>query len=92
MRVLVRQIWRFFFFAALAPSLPSAVRVRLGKCAMVRFFFAAFAAFSMFLRAARRCLEDAILVTSVLIGRKQPVASAPVPVRWQSFASRAFGH
>ncbi len=29
---------------------------------MVRFFFAALAAFLMFLRAARRCFDDAILV------------------------------
>jgi hypothetical protein len=31
----------------------------------VRFFFAAFAAFLMFLRAARRCFDDAIFVTSI---------------------------
>jgi hypothetical protein len=37
----------------------------LGKCATVRFFFAAFAAFLMFLRAARRCFDDAIFVTSI---------------------------
>jgi Protein of unknown function (DUF3309) len=39
----------------------------LGKCATVRFFFAAFAAFLMFLRAARRCFDDAIFVTSISI-------------------------
>jgi hypothetical protein len=44
------------FFAAFAPSLPRAVRVFFGKCAIVRFRFAAAAAFFMFLRVAARCL------------------------------------
>jgi hypothetical protein len=39
--------------------------VLLGKCAIVRFFLAAFAAFSMFLRAARLCLAVAIDSVSV---------------------------
>jgi hypothetical protein len=37
----------------------------LGKCATVRFLFAAFAAFLMFLRAALRCFDNAIFVTSI---------------------------
>jgi hypothetical protein len=41
---------------------------------IVRFLLAAFTASLIFLRVARRCLEDAILVTSTLIGRKQVVA------------------
>ena len=43
------------FFAAFAPCLPSAVRVALGKCATVRFFFATAAAFLMFFLAAAFC-------------------------------------
>ena len=45
---------RFFRFATFAACLPSAVRVRLGKCAIVRWRFAAAAAFLMFRRAAAR--------------------------------------
>jgi hypothetical protein len=45
-----------FFFAALAPSFPRAVRVALGGCATVLFFFAAAAAFLMFFLAAARFL------------------------------------
>ena len=44
-----------FFCAALAPSLPSAVRVFFGKCATVLFRRAALAAFLMFRFAAIRC-------------------------------------
>ena len=44
-----------FLRAALAPSLPSAVRVRFGRCAIVLFRRAALTAFSMFRFAARRC-------------------------------------
>jgi hypothetical protein len=48
------RAWRFFF-AAFAPSLPSAVRVALDRCATVRFFFATAAAFLMFFLAAAFC-------------------------------------
>jgi hypothetical protein len=41
--------------------LPNAVRVFFGKCAMVRFRFAARAAFLIFRRAARFCLAEDIL-------------------------------
>jgi len=58
----IRRVQRFFF-AALAPFLPKAVRVRFGKWAIVRFFRAARAAFLMFLRAAIR-LGDAITSVS----------------------------
>lgn len=47
-------------FAAWAPFLPSAVRTDLGRCAMVRFFLAALAAFFMFLCAAVLCLDGII--------------------------------
>ena len=47
--------------AALAPSLPRAVRTRLGKCLTVRFRLAAAAAFFMLRRAAARCLEELII-------------------------------
>ena len=50
-----------FFRAALAPSLPRAVRVFLGRCAMVLFRRAARAAFLMFRFAAVRCF---LVVTS----------------------------
>jgi hypothetical protein len=50
-----------FRFAALAASFPSAVRVFFGRCAIVRFRRAAFAAFLTFLRAAERCFGEAIL-------------------------------
>jgi hypothetical protein len=49
-----------FRFAAFAPSLPRAVRVFLGRCATVCFFFAAAAAFLMFFRAAARCFSLAM--------------------------------
>jgi hypothetical protein len=51
----------FFLFAALAPSLPSAVRVFFGRFATVRFFLAALAAFLMFFLAALRCLAVAMV-------------------------------
>ena len=44
-----------FFFAAFAPSLPSAVRVALDRCATVLFFFATATAFLMFFLAAAFC-------------------------------------
>lgn len=43
-----------------AACLESAIRVRFGRCAMVRFRFAAPIAFRMFRRAAARCFSDAI--------------------------------
>jgi hypothetical protein len=43
-----------------APSFPSAVLVRFGKWATVRFRLAAPAAFLMFRRAADRCFDVAI--------------------------------
>jgi hypothetical protein len=46
---------RLFRFAALAASLPKATRVRFGRCAIVRFRFAAVAAFLTFRRAAAFC-------------------------------------
>jgi hypothetical protein len=46
---------RLFRFAALAASLPKATRVRFGRCAIVRFRFAAAAAFLTFRRAAAFC-------------------------------------
>jgi hypothetical protein len=51
-----------FFFAALAPSFPRAVRVALGRCATVLFLLAAAAAFLMFFLAAARC---AVLIIRV---------------------------
>src|SRR6266496_1656311 len=50
-----------FFRAALAPFLPRAVRVFLGRCAIVLFRRAAFAAFLMFRFAAARCFLVVIL-------------------------------
>jgi len=44
-----------FFRVAFAPSLPRAVRVFLGRCAIVRFRRADLAAFLMFRFAAARC-------------------------------------
>jgi hypothetical protein len=54
------ESYRFFFFAAWAPFFPSAVLVRLGRWATVRFFFAALAAFLILRRAALFCLLDVI--------------------------------
>jgi hypothetical protein len=45
----------------LAPSFPKAVRVFAGKWEMVRFLFAAAAAPAIFLRAAARCLREAMI-------------------------------
>jgi hypothetical protein len=49
-----------FRLAAFAPSLASAVLVRFGRFATVRFRFAAVAAFLMLRRAAARCFDDAM--------------------------------
>src|SRR5438270_8931832 len=51
---------RRFCRATLAACLPSAVRVRLGRCAMVLFLLAAAAAFLMLRRAAEICFDDAM--------------------------------
>src|SRR5207302_4587590 len=53
----------FFRRAAFAPSLPSAVRVFAGRCATVRFRFAAAAAFFTLRRAAVRCFLLTIKAT-----------------------------
>lgn len=58
-----RSLWIHlvrFRAAALAPSLPSAVRVRLGSLLTVFFFVADAAAFLMFFLAAARCLAVVI--------------------------------
>ena len=52
---------RRFRFAAFAPSFPKAVRVFVGKREIVRFLFAAAAALPIFLRAATRCLREAMI-------------------------------
>ena len=52
-----------FFRAPLAPSLPRAVRVVFGKCAIVLFRCAALAAFLMFRFAAARCFLVAIYLS-----------------------------
>ena len=54
-----------FFLATVEACLPSAVRTDFGKCAIVRFRFAADAAFLMFFFAALLCLVDAICSSSV---------------------------
>jgi hypothetical protein len=46
------------FFATDEAALPSAVRTDFGKCAIVRFLFAADAAFLMFFLAALVCLVE----------------------------------
>jgi hypothetical protein len=51
---------RRLLLATLAACLPKAVRVFFGRLAIVRFFFAAWAAFLMFFRAAVRCLAVTI--------------------------------
>jgi hypothetical protein len=61
-----------FRLAAFAPSLASAVLVRFGRFATVRFRLAAVAAFLMLRRAAARCFDDAmrpyILQGSITLG------------------------
>src|SRR5262245_60910502 len=56
----IRQVVARFRLAAFAPSLPSAVRVFFGRCAIVRFFLAAREAFLMFFRASVFCFVLAI--------------------------------
>jgi hypothetical protein len=56
-----------FRFAACAPFFPSAVRVFLDRCEIVFFFFAAVAAFLMFLRAAAFCF--AVAMCGIVIGQ-----------------------
>jgi hypothetical protein len=58
---------RRFLFAALGPSLPSAVLVFFGRCATVRFRLAALAALLMLRRAAERCLAVAMPYSSVSV-------------------------
>ena len=55
-----------FRFATFAPCLPSAVRVRFGRCAIVRFFLAVLAALRMFLRAALRCFSFGIVLSFLM--------------------------
>jgi len=55
-----------FFFATDEPCLPRAVRKDFGKCAIVRFLFAADAAFLMFLFAAFLCFVEAIFGTPMI--------------------------
>ena len=50
----VRLLHRYRFFRVAAPFFASAVRVRFGRCAMVRLRLAAVAAFLMFRFAAVR--------------------------------------
>lgn len=52
----------FLRLATLEACLPRAVRVDFGKCAIVRFLFAAAAALLMFLLAACFCLAVAIVI------------------------------
>jgi hypothetical protein len=59
-RKAARQPGRRLRLAALAPSLPSAVRVFLGNREMVRFRLAALTAFLMFFRAAAFCFVVAM--------------------------------
>lgn len=51
---------RRFFLATEDACLPNAVRTDFGRCEIVRFLFAAAAAFLMFFRAALFCFVDAI--------------------------------
>src|SRR5207302_11102841 len=66
----------FFRRAAFAPSLPRAVRVFAGRCATVRFRFAAAAAFLTFRRAAVRCFLLTIKATPENFGRLTPGSPA----------------
>jgi hypothetical protein len=52
-----------FRFAVFAPSLPRAVRVSFGRCAIVRRRLAAFAALPRFLRAVAFCFAVAIIAS-----------------------------
>ncbi len=61
-----------FFRAALAPSLPRAVRVFFDKCAIVLFRRAALSAFLMFRFAAARCFR----VVTISRNRICPVGSS----------------
>jgi hypothetical protein len=54
---------------------PSAIRVRFGKCAIVRFRRAALAAFLTFRRAASRCFDDVMLPLCFLRGAFRTVMS-----------------
>ena len=75
--------------AAFAPSLPSAVRVFVGKFATVRFRFAAAAAFLMFLRAALVFFRDAIALWTAplrpILGRARliPIRRLPQTAFWR---------
>jgi len=60
---LLRDLPRFL--ATEEAFFPSAVRTDFGRCAMVRFLFAADAAFLMFFLAAFFCLVEAMFPHSV---------------------------
>jgi hypothetical protein len=66
-RYRVRFRVRAVFFAALAPSLLRAMRTRFGKCATVRFLFAAIAALWTFFRADFLCLADVTAARLLMI-------------------------
>jgi hypothetical protein len=60
-----------FFLAADEAFFPKAVLTGFGKCAIVRFLFAADAAFFMFFLAAFLCLVDAIYLHRPFLSRPQ---------------------
>lgn len=65
-----------FFFATEEARFPSAVRTDFGKCAIVRFRFAADAAFLMFFFAAFLCFVDAM---SPLRSSRGHLSGEPMP-------------
>ena len=70
----------FLRLATLEACLPRAVRVDFGKCAIVRFLFAAAAAFLMFFLAARFRFAVAIpvLLRGSAPGPKQGLDLTPI--------------
>jgi hypothetical protein len=70
------------FLATDEACLPSAVRTDFGKCAIVRFRFAADAAFLTFFFAALLCFVEAISHTRVAWG----TTVSPLDVCWMTTA------
>src|SRR4030095_21237 len=68
-----------FFRAAFVPSLPRAVRVFFGRCAMVLFRRAALAAFLMFRFAAARCFFVVIFPREHVSGSRAYAFSRSYP-------------
>ena len=80
-----------FWFRTFAACFPSAVRVDFGRCAIVRFRFAARAALGIFLRAAALCFRVAITPPAAILAHAKMLSHAEFPVEPFTALSVCFG-